>query len=457
MRSSSIALLAAAWIVDSVRIAHAQSRDLNASVVQLRIGVARSGFGCAAGILVSPRLIVTAGHVLPENVEWIGVSTRSSPDEKMYSVIGEEASAQRLGDEKSFDVGVIELASDWSGALPNSFPTLVRASPDELNGKFSVYTFHNDSKPETACKGVHQGKAQGFHATAIQVVNTNYKRQGGKDRIRVQPALDEAYSGSALLMEPCGKLPSCVVAIQSKTENDAGELSSMLTSLAAPAVSQFLQRDFDIELHDFVDARTVPGGWSLSLNALGHAYSGERLRGFSAGGEIAAGYFFVLDRLQTIGTYAGLALSEEWFTSGSIDAIIRSPDESWEGSKLSSDVARVLGFEARVGLEAWRDRMVPLRVLVGWYAGSYALASGPSFVEPVWSTAWTLHVGTRWRTSERLFFDFGFVGRKLELRHHGARYTVVPGEVDVTAEKSDGFSVGVEAALGLFVGEQWNR
>jgi hypothetical protein len=429
--------------------ASAQTRDeLEQQVVQLRIVKGDAGESeCGVGVLVTPRLILTAAHVI-EGARQVAVSTRRSGREVSYDIPGLQASVHTADTGANHDVGVLELQTDWVGAAPEYRTPLTRVPADRVQRatRLRFYTFHNQD-PAASCKGSQQGSAQGLHATEVNVVTAGYVERDGAESIRLTPSLDRAYSGSPLVMAPCGKRPWCVIGVLSKRSNDAGEQAALAAGLDSATVGDFLHGSMGLSVEDYVDARAAPVGALISAGPIFNEYVGHGVRGFAWGFEERFSWLTGFGRDNAWALAVGLALSQEFFAGGTFDSVIQSPDGGWTTLAGTEEVGTAFRAEPFAGVEFLRSEPVSLRVLVGPHWAIYPTGHGGA---PT-SNGWSALLGGRVRPTERFFIDFAAVGRFLSFSLDGKRYTLVPGQLEDVEHTVRGWSVGIQTAAGYAI------
>jgi hypothetical protein len=450
--TDSARLVLACSLIASPTIAAEPDDSLRAVVVQLRVPVDNAPEPeCGVGILVSDKLILTAGHVIKDAKE-IHVTSASlvnaGKEERRYNIANGEASLSVLGTDSSIDIGFVVLRSSWAEWEDKYGPTITALSPEmfrNLQG-LAFYAFHHAGM----CKGQNQGTAQGLHRRQAQVDNPRYKYRD-EEVLRIRPPLDRSYSGSPLVLAPCGVEPWCIVAVQSMLTNDAYGQASFAFGFDDPRVRTFFEKEVGASLDNYQDPRVAPDGFQLAFGGVTDLHVGKGVTGSMVGMAGDATFALGLGDFKSTAMTFGLSYAYQWAIQTEVRSFVVAPDGLQRFESGSIPIRTVQRVEPTVGFELGRTKPIMFLGALGFSHSSYSFSdeSAPSIDTPNAIGA-VLRLGVGFRLVRHWRFDVMFSARMLGYSYAGSRYTLVPGVLASEPATATGGTAGLKASVAYW-------
>ncbi|HMI82881.1 MAG TPA: hypothetical protein VK550_02250 [Polyangiaceae bacterium] len=425
---------------------------MRAVVVQLRVPVDNAPEPeCGVGILVSDKLILTAGHVIKDAKEIFVTSAslvNAGKEERRYNIANGEASLAVLGTDRSIDIGVVVLRSSWPEWEDTHSPTITALSPEtfrNLQG-FAFYAFHRSGM----CKGQNQGEAQGLHRRAAQMDNPRYKYRD-EEVLRIRPPLDRSYSGSPLALAPCGVEPWCIVGVQSMLTNDAQAQASFAFGFQDPRVRTFFEKEVGMSLDNYQDPRVAPDGFQLALGGVTDLHVGKGVTGSMVGLAGDAGWALGLGHFKSTAITFGLSYVYQWAIQTEVRSFVVAPDGLQRFASGSIPIRTAQRIEPTVGFELFRTNPIIFLGALGFSYSSYSFSdeSAPSIDTPSAIGA-VLRFGAGFRLARHWSFDLLVSARMMGYSYAGSRYTLVPGVLASEPATATGGTAGLKASLAYW-------
>jgi len=403
------------------------------------------------GLLVGPRLIVTAGHILTcdepnapklakdsyQSCTLSVVTDARHGNPKEFHESTEDAKCWVAGNALGLDLGLVELKETWPGWSDEYRVPFVRFKDEGFpNSPHLFYWAYQENS-----KADDQTDRQGLHSLGVSLTSFRFMYRD-QPRIWTRPGLRRGYSGSPLVLSPCGLEDWCVIGILSSLVGDA----SAGISFSEPSAMGFLTSNAQTPLDEY--RARFDGVRFAALLPMVEYHVGRPLNGFALGAALRLGGETGITTTSDVAIGISASAGLLFFLDGRFQTWLYAPASGGDFAipGVAARAQRAFFFDAALSYVPNRRTRLPLVAEFGPIAYRISIDgdSGRGSPDHLASYGARSRLAIRKPISRDYTFEFGvsWIVLKHHFREYG--YTFVPGQFESRNAAGSGTAFGID-------------